>query len=180
MDRKKALKEMKKQKREFNDEEEKSIVNRFVTTIGIVLLALVILYLFIGIFVTKTITFNKEKENEETKEEATIDNTIILASQIFDQKEDEYYVLVYNPEDKVENLTDFVNLYKNKEDATKLYKVDSTKKFNSNFIVTKDSNKNPTNYSELKIISPSLIKISSKTVVEYYEGFEEVKNVFKK
>ena len=177
MDRNKTLKELRKQKREYNDEEEKSFVNRFIMTIGIVLLSLVVLYLFIGIFVTKTITFGKDKEEE--KEEVTIDNSTILASQIFDQKEDEYYVLVYNPNDKVYDIEQFISIYQTKENAITLYKVDSSKKFNSKYIVEKDSNNNPTNIDELRIISPTLIKISSKNVTEYHEGFEEVKNVFK-
>ncbi len=178
MDRKKALKEMRKQKRDYNSEEEKSFINRFVMTIGIVLLSLVILYLFIGIFITKTITFgNNETEEEET---ISIDTSTILASQIFDQREDEYYVLIYNPNDKVKDLSSFLTIYSGKENAITVYKVDSSKKFNSNYIVTKDSNKNPTSINDLKIISPTLIKITSKTVTEYVEGFEEVKNVFKK
>lgn len=176
MDRKHALKEIKKQKRDYNEDEEKSIVSRFVMTIGLVLVALVALYLFVGIFITKTITFKEKKEEKET---VNIDKTTILASQIFDQKEEEYFVLVYNPEDKVKNIEQFLNLYKSKSDSIKVYKVDSTKKFNSNYIVEEDSNKNPSNYSELRIVSPSLIKINNKNVVEYYEGFEEVKNVFK-
>lgn len=179
MDRKQALKELKKQKRNYNDEEEKNALSRFVMTLGIVLGALVVLYLFIGIFVTKTITFGNDKK-DEVEESVAIDKSTILASQIFDQSEGEYYVLVYNPDEKVQDLTSFINLYQGKSDAIKLYKVDSTKKFNADFIVEKDSNKNPTNYSELRIISPSLIKISSGSVSEYYEGFEEVKNVFKK
>jgi hypothetical protein len=175
---KKALKELRKQKREYNNEEEKNVLNRFVMTIGIVLLALVLLYLFIGIFITKTITFGKGKDDVE--ETVAIDNSTILASKIFEQKDDEYFVLVYDPNEKVEDLTNYISIYQGKSDAIKLYKVDSTKKFNGDFIVTSDSNKNPTSYKELRIISPSLIKISSKSVVEYYEGFEEVKNVFKK
>ncbi len=177
MDRKQALKELKKQRRDYNDDEEKNFISRFVMTIGLVLVALVGLYLFIGIFITHTITFDKEKEEEKV---TTIDNSTILASQIFDQSKEEYYVLVYNPEDKVNDLNNFISLYQNKEDALTLYKVDSTKKFNSNYIVTEDSNKNPSSYNDLRIISPSLIKISSGSVSEYIEGFEEVKNVFKK
>ena len=178
MDRKHALKELKKQKRNYNDDEEKNFLSRFVMTIGIVLGALIVLYLFIGIFVTKTISFNNDKDEEENV--VTIDNSTILASQIFDQKEDEYYVLIYDPNDKVHDIEQFVSLYSSKEDSITLYKVDSSKKFNSNYIVEKDSNKTPTNYSELKIITPTLIKINSKNVVEYNEGFEEVKNVFKR
>ena len=178
MDRKQALKEIKKQKRDFNDEEEKSFINRFIMTIGMVLIALVALYLFIGIFVTKSITFGNDKKEE--KEEVSIDSSVILASQIFDQKEDEYYVLVYNPSDKVHSLEQFIALYKAKQDKITLYTVDSTKKFNSQYIVEKDSNKTPSSSEDLRIISPTLIKINSKNVTEYIEGYEEVKNVFKK
>ena len=169
---------MKKQKKEYNNEEEKSIVSRFIMTIGLILLALVALYLFVGIFVTKSITFGKE-DKEETTEVAS-DKTTILASQIFDQKEDEYYVLVYDTTDEVHNIEQFLNLYKTKSGSLPVYKVDSSKKFNSNYIVTEDSNKNPESINDLRIITPSLIKISSKHVSEYTEGFEEVKNVFKR
>ena len=178
MNRKNVLKEMKKQKRNYNDEEEKNFVSRFVMTIGLVLVALVALYLFVGIFITKSISFGK-KDNEETTEVAS-DKTTILASQIFDQKEDEYYVLVYDTTDEVHNIEQFLNLYKTKSGSLPVYKVDSSKKFNSNYIVTEDSNKNPESINDLRIIVPSLIKISSKHVSEYTEGFEEVKNVFKR
>lgn len=178
MDRKNVLKEMKKQKKEYNDAEEKSIVSRFIMTIGLILLALVALYLFVGIFITKSISFGK-KDKEETTEVAS-DKTTILASQIFDQKEDEYYVLVYDTTDEVHNIEQFLNLYKTKSGSLPVYKVDSSKKFNSNYIVTEDSNKNPESINDLRIITPSLIKISSKHVSEYTEGFEEVKNVFKR
>ena len=178
MDRNKALKEMRKQKRNYNDEEEKNFVSRFVMTIGLVLVALVALYLFVGIFITKSISFGK-KDKEETTEVAS-DKTTILASQIFDQQEDEYYVLVYDTTDEVHNIEQFLNLYKSKSGALTVYKVDSSKKFNSKYIVTEDSNKNPESINDLRIISPSLIKISSKHVSEYIEGFEEVKNVFKR
>ena len=178
MNRKNVLKEMKKQKKEYNNEEEKSIVSRFIMTIGLILLALVALYLFVGIFITKSISFGK-KDKEETTEVAS-DKTTILASQIFDQKEDEYYVLVYDTTDEVHNIEQFLNLYKTKSGSLPVYKVDSSKKFNSNYIVTEDSNKNPESINDLRIITPSLIKISSKHVSEYTEGFEEVKNVFKR
>ena len=178
MDRNKALKEMRKQKRNYNDEEEKNFVSRFVMTIGLVLVALVALYLFVGIFITKSISFGK-KDKEETTEVAS-DKTTILASQIFDQQEDEYYVLVYDTTDEIHNIEQFLNLYKSKSGALTVYKVDSSKKFNSKYIVTEDSNKNPESINDLRIISPSLIKISSKHVSEYIEGFEEVKNVFKR
>ena len=179
MDRKQALKELKKQKRDYNEDEEKNFISRFVMTIGLVLVTLVALYLFIGIFITHTITFDKKDSGEETKKVET-DSSTILASQIFDQADGEYYVLVYDPSEKVYDLSNFISLYEGKSDSIPLYKVDSTKKFNSNYIVTEDSNKNPSSYSDLRIISPSLIKISSGSVSEYNEGFEEVKNVFKR
>ena len=37
-----------------------------------------------------------------------------------------------------------------------------------------------TGYNDLKVKSPTLIRITNKKVSEYYEGFEDIKNVLKK
>ena len=140
MNRKQVLKDMKKKKKEKNFEEETNYVSRFILYLLIFLILLIIGYLIIGIFVNKTISFNKKDTKETSK--VTIDNNTILAGEIFDQKEDEYYVLVYN---------------KNEE----------------------NSNKDAQSYSELRIVSPTLIKINNKKIVEYIEGEEQIKNIFK-
>ena len=178
MNRKQVLKDMKKNKKKENIVEDNNYANRIVFTIFVLLIVFIAGYLIIGIFVNKSITFGKK--DKEEKEEVTIDNNVILAGQIFDQKEDEYYVLVYDKSDTKSILSNWKNVYSNKEDALKVYEVDSKEKLNSNYIVDKDSNKTPTNYSDLKIKSPTLIKVSNKSVSEYTEGEDEIKNIFKK
>ena len=168
---------MKKNKKKEAIVEEENYVNRFIFTIFILLIVFLAGYLIIGIFVNKTITFGNK---EEKKEEVTIDNNTILAGQIFDQKKDEYYVLVYDVSDTNSILTTWKGSYSGKENALPVYVVDSSVKLNANYIVEKDSNKNPTGYADLKIKSPTLIKVSGKKVTEYTEGEEEIKNIFKK
>ena len=61
-----------------------------------------------------------------------------------------------------------------------MYIVDSENKLNAKYIVEKDSNKNPTSLEDLKVKSPTLIKIEDGKVTLYIEGIEEVKNELKK
>jgi hypothetical protein len=177
MDRKQVLKNMKKQKKNYEKNEETNLVSRFVMTIGLILVLLIALYLFVGIFITKTINFNKE---EETKKEVKIDNSTILLGQLFDQSESTYYVLVYDVTDEDSTLPDYMAMFKGKHSGSIFYVVDSSKAFNKNYLVEKDSNKKPTGYNDLKVKSPTLIRITNKKVSEYYEGFEDIKNVLKK
>lgn len=177
MNRKQVLKDMKKKKKEKNFEEETNYVSRFILYLLILLILLIIGYLVIGIFVNKTISFNK-KDTKETSE-VTIDNKTILAGEIFDQKEDEYYVLVYNKNEENSILGTWKGVYSGKENALKIYEVDSETKLNGKFIVKENSNKDAQSYSELRIVSPTLIKISDKKIVEYIEGEEQIKNIFK-
>lgn len=176
MNRKQVLKDMKKQKKNYELTEEQNYLSRFVMTIGLVLILLIALYLIVGIFVTKTIDFSKK---EEEKEEVKIDNTTIFLSSLFDQKAESYYVLIYDKKDTTSNVEKFLSLYKNKEGALTVYTVDSSQSFNSKYIVEKDSNKNPTSIDDLKVISPTLIKIENKQVVEYNEGMDSIIEVFK-
>lgn len=177
--RKQILKNMKKNKKEKNKVEDENYINRFITYLFIFLLLLIVGYLFIGIFVNKTISFKKNKDKEE-KEEVQIDNSTILAGEIFDQKEEEYYVLVYNPSDEQSIIKPWKGLYEGKTDSLKVYVVDSTEKLNGNFIVDKDSNKNASSYEDLKIKEPTLIKIRNNSISEYTEGEDAIKNIFKK
>ena len=177
MNRKQALKQLKKDKKKNKVvEDESNFFSRFVMTIAILLVVLIVSYLVIGIFITKSISFKKKEAETET---VTIDNDTILAGQIFDQKEDSYYVLVYDKTDKKIILKEWKGLYKGKENSLKVYEVDSSNSMNNNFITEKDSNKEPTGYSDLKIVSPTLIKVENKKVVEYIEGVDSIKNKFK-
>ena len=176
MSRKQLLKNLKESKEEKN---EKTSDNYFIfiTTLAILLIVFLLSYFGLGFFYTKEIDFNKDKTEE--KNDVTIDNKVIMAGQLFDQAKDEYYVLIYNTTDKVSSISTYKSMYESKEDAKEIFTVDSSKKFNSKYLTDKNSNKNPNNVDELKIISPTLIKINNKKVVEYIEGEEAIVNKFK-
>ena len=166
-------------KNNIKSSEEKDTFYKFVTSLAGIILVLILCYLIIGIFVTKEINFNKDSKDDNKTSEVTIDNSTITMGQIFEQKEEIYYVVVYDVSSKLTNLSTFVSNYKSKEGSNAIYTVDSSKKFNSSYIVTENSNKNPTSYSDLKVISPTLIKIDNKKVTSYIEGEDAIKDVLK-
>lgn len=175
MNRKQTLKRLKKERKAKNTVTDTNYANRFVMTLGLVLVALVGSYLIIGIFITKTIKFGSE---EEEKTEVVIDNKTITAGQILDQKEDEYYVLVYNSKDLNSMVNNWKNVYTGKEGSLTVYLVDSKVGLNNKYIVEDGSNTAPTGYEDLKIKAPTLIKVSNKTITEYIEGEDAIKNAF--
>lgn len=158
-----------------NDNSDKMF--KFVTTISVIIVLLLALYLVVGIFFTKEIKLNDEKKKEE-KQSVTIDNKTITAGQIFEQKDNSYYVLVYDVDSKLTNLSTFASIYSSKENSIPIYTVDSSNKMNSRFI-SEESNKTPTSYDDLKIKVPTLIKIENKVVTEYIENESDIKNVLK-
>ena len=181
MSKKQIIKNIKRNSKNNTKTEEKDGFYKFVTTVTAILLTLIACYLIIGIFITKEINFGKDKDEKETEEKSdvSIDNTTITAGQIFDQKDSSYYVAIYDFDSKVSAISSWISIYNGKEESIPVYKVDSSKKFNSSYIVEKDSNTNPTSYSDLKIISPTLIKIENGSVTEYIEGEDNVTSILK-
>lgn len=176
MSKKQILKNIQKDRKDNSLKEEKDVYFKFITTLAILLILFIISYFVIGYFYTKEINFEDKKEE---KEEISIDNKTIMIGQIFDQSEKEYYVLIYDLEDEDSVIKSWVSSYESNTDAVTLYKVDSSKKFNSQYIVEKDSNKTATDLSNLKVVSPTLIKINDKKITEYVEGEDNIVNVLK-
>ena len=178
MNRKQLLKNLKNEKKaRRNIEDSENYVTRFIGTIFGVLVFLVIGYLLIGIFVTKTIKFGKK---DEEKTAVTIDSSIILLSNILKQVEAEYMVVIYDINDTDnKTISNYINLYKGKHTASTIYSVDSKNKMNAKYIVEKDSNKEAKSIEELKVVSPTLIKVVDGKITEYHEGKDEVKSILK-
>lgn len=177
--RKQILKNMKKERKLRNShvEDNDNIITRFIGTIFGVLIVLVISYLLVGIFVTKTIKFGKDKEEPTV---ATTDKSTILIGNTFNQKEDEYLVVIYdmnNNEDKI--VETWLNYYEGKHTDVAVYKVDSKNKMNAKYIVDKDSNKEAKELADLKVIAPTVLRIKDKTISEYIEGESSVKEMLK-
>ena len=168
MKKKQILKNIEKNTKDSKSKGEKDVFFKFITTLVVLVLLGILVYFLIGVFYTKEIDF-KSDNKKDTKEDVTIDNSTITLGQIFDQSEDEYYVLVYDVNDDKSS---------NNSKAT-IYKVDSKSKFNANYLTDDNSNTNPSSYSDLKVKSPTLIKISNKKVSEYIEGEDSIKDYFK-
>ena len=129
----------------------------------------VILFLGVAYFLMGIITGDIKlgKEQEKVTE---IQYDEILAERTFDQKDTEYYVVFYNFSEE-DMLLDAIieNLGYTKE----VYKVDLDKKFNSNYIG--EINNNPTTIENLKVKSPTLIKIKNGKSNKVVVGVDSIK-----
>lgn len=126
-----------------------------------------ILYLLLGIFVTKEIKwFDKTNEKSQTNE-SNVTNSI-LASNIFKQAPEEYYVYFYDFSDEDQEISSAISA-----NITNLqvYRVDTGSAMNSKY-VSDTTNKDAKNLEQLKVKAPTLIKITADTITEYYESSE--------
>ena len=173
MGRELRRKQAKKEGRSLDKEKltESNQIKKYLLNIFVIVGVFAIIYLVSALFITKELNwFNKDSSEE--KENGGVSNAI-LASAIFKQSEEEYYVYFYdfNEDEKDSKITNLVNSNLIND---KVYKVNTKSAMNANYI-SEESNKNAKNLSELKVVSPTLIKISGDTIVEYYEK-EEITN----
>ena len=165
--RKQAKREGKSLKNEEIKEEYN--VKKIVITCVIVLVSIGLVYLISALFITKELDwFSKEEVKENT---SSVENSI-LASAIFKQKEDEYYVYFY---DFNEDNNMYKNIVSSKLSSKKVYNVDTSSGLNINY-VSDVSNKKATGLDDLKVINDTVIKIVGDTIVEYYEK-DEINNI---
>lgn len=165
--RKQAKREGKSLKNEEIKEEYN--VKKIVITCVIVLVSIGLVYLISALFITKELDwFSKEEVKENT---SSVENSI-LASAIFKQKEDEYYVYFYDF-NKDNNM--YKNIVSSKLSSKKVYNVDTSSGLNSNY-VSDVSNKKATGLDDLKVVNDTVIKIVGDTIVEYYEK-DEINNI---
>lgn len=144
-------------------------VKKIVITCVIVLVSIGLVYLISALFITKELDwFSKEEVKENT---SGVENSI-LASAIFKQKEDEYYVYFY---DFNEDNNMYKNIVSSKLSSKKVYNVDTSSGLNSNY-VSDVSNKKATGLDDLKVVNDTVIKIVGDTIVEYYER-DEINNI---
>ena len=144
-------------------------VKKTVITCIIVLVSIGLVYLISALFITKELDwFSKEEVKENT---SGVENSI-LASAIFKQKEDEYYVYFY---DFNEDNNMYKNIVSSKLSSKKVYNVDTSSGLNSNY-VSDVSNKKATGLDDLKVINDTVIKIVGDAIVEYYEK-DEINNI---
>lgn len=141
----------------------------FAMIIGFLVLFFVVLYLITGLFITKDLKWFDKKKTSDNDNNSTYVNNKILAVNSLNQKEEEYYVYYY---DSSKEDSDVGSIMDSME--TEVYRVDLSDAFNSNYIgevsgVVDD-------VSDLKVTDPTVIKVVSSNITEFYGGVEDIKN----
>ena len=153
--------------------------NEMVKLVKIVLLITAIFLIFYGI----TLLVTEKKAEETPVTEATIQYDEILLSSLFEQPNNEYYVLVTKENDDYLGVYSvYTSKYQSKENKLRLYSANLSNGFNSSY-EAEESNLNTTKIEELKLKDSTLLKISNKKIVASYEGstkiIEHLKNISK-
>lgn len=143
-------------------------LKRLLFIVFVVVGVLSIIYLASALFITKELKWFNKNENGENLD--TVSNSI-LASAIFKQSEEEYYVYFYDFNEKENIITEMIDQI---EIIDKVYKVNTASDLNSNY-VSEQSNKDAKTLSDLRVKAPTLIKIIGDEITEYYEN-DEIKD----
>ena len=175
MGREQRRKEQFKNKNKKVEENELDVSIKLSTTIKLasfVVILLLVIYYVLAIFVTKELDVSDDTSTIKPEEEISNTNSVsnkILASNIFNQKEEEYYVYFYDFNDENEVVSGVVSNI-----SDKVYRVDTSSSLNSNYVTEDGSNKDATNLDELKVVDPTIIKVKGDKIVEYYEGSSNI------
>ncbi len=128
-----------------------------------VLLVLVLVYLVTAI-ASGEIKLNNKKEEKVTE----IQYEEILAGETFNRKADEYYVLFCNGSDNyVSYYLQLIKSYNSRENSLPFYTVDMEKKANIDYVT-----------NELKLESPTILKIKDSKTVDTITGKDNVIKFF--
>lgn len=137
--------------------------------VGAVIILLLVLYYVLAVFVTKEIDISSgSSSNNDTNSSDSVSDRI-LASNIFKQAEEEYYVYFYDFNDADASINNVISGI-----SDKVYRVDTSSSLNANYVSEDDSNKNARELDDLKVKSNTLIKIKADEIEEYYEGAREI------
>lgn len=150
-------------------------VSGTVKTIAALAGVLLISYFILAFFVTKEMDFNKKDDNNTTEDSSSSVSNQILASNIFSQQEESYYVYFYDFNDEDEKISSSIS-----NNSNTIYRVNTASGFNKNYVTEGSGNKSAKDLSSLKVINPTLIKVSNDTIVEYYEGVSSILSALNK
>lgn len=133
----------------------------------IIIVLIMITFYGLTILITKKAKNNNDDNKTTTNTEIQYDE--ILIGNIYDQKEEEYYVLAELSSDYL-TLNSIITTYNTKTDKIKLYIADLNNGFNKKYIGEQSNfeNKYPT------FSKSTLLKIKDKQIVEYSEGTDKI------
>ena len=158
--------------------EENEEIYSLIKIVVVIALIVGIVYLFVALLNGE---FKKDETDDGNDSEVhEIQNEKILASSVFTKVDEEYYVLMYDGSSEWANYYGmFYSEYSYIEDAVPMFWVDLSDAFNKGVLVTgeEETNDDAQEYSELKVMIPTLIHIEDGKNVDYYEGEDVVKEL---
>lgn len=116
------------------------------------------------------------KVNKKTNELVTsiIQYDEILMSNLLEQKEKEYYVIVYNDKEDFTGIYfPYIASYSAKENPLNIYKVDMENAFNASF-KSEISKLNLNHIVDIKISKDTMFKIKDAKIIKIYEGNDNI------
>ena len=163
------MKMQKKIKNINNNKEDEIKNNDLKKLLYLVLGVAVVFFIFYGI--TLLILKKDEVKQEETKTE--IDLNQILISQLFEQPESHYYVLVTISNDANNNTYESLKEeYYKKENHLIIYKANLNDPLNSSFAGDKTDLQG--NIKNVKFNKSTLVEIEDKTIKSIFEGSQDI------
>lgn len=179
MGRQQKRKEQLKNKNFNNDKLDTTVrITTILKLVGFIVILLFVIYYVLAVFVTKEINVSGNKGDDVASEETTNNSGVsnkILATNIFEQSEEEYYVYFYDFSDENNVVASAVSGIS----SDILYRVDTGSSLNAKYVVEEGSNRDVTKVEDLKVVAPTVIKIQGDEIVEYYEGSAEIRNGLK-
>lgn len=158
-----------KQKKTYSSDTEFGI-NYF--KIIVVLIVIFAIFYLITYFVTK--------KDKSTEVEPTIQYKEVIAGNILNINQDDYFVLVEFEKDKYNSLYEtYLTTYTSKEDSKPYYIVDMSKGFNKSYI-SSETKLDDESVSKFKFSETTLLKIQSGKVVEKYYTHETIMSALEK
>lgn len=145
----------------------------------IVVVILAIVY-FATAFATGEIKLGKEKE--EVKE-SEIQYEEIIAGQIMNRIDKEYYVILFAyTSDEASTYLSLKQSYLQNTEALPVYLVDLDKNFNQSIIAKEDEEykKKPNKVTDLKVNGTTILKVKDGKVTERIEGDDKVEEYLEK
>lgn len=144
-----------------------------------VIIVLALIYLGTALLTGEIKFGSKEKEITESK----IQYEEIIAGQILNRIDEEYYVLLFSfTSSDASRYVSLKDSYLQNTDALPFYIVDLDKKFNESIIASENEEyvDKPSNVTDLKVNGTTILKVKDKKVTERIETDEKVKEYFEK